>query len=217
MIKTFILILSISISLSCPDEPNCTHCAQTPEGPVCNQCYNGYVLKNKCIPVPKDYRIKDCAYYTYDQSINENLLCIQCDHGYALVSDNKCEPCLIDYCYYATAKENCQVCGHNKLFKLEDDHVVCLNKDNGIHKCFASSKGPDGTICHRCEDGFVLDLLAIDLNEICVKSNFIGCQALNKDPDEHNVRKCKFCLEGYYLITGGECIKNPESIDVSYF
>ena len=173
-----ILILFLSLRLSCPDQDEyCAKCINS----VCEVCYYSYVHRGICTQI--EVRIENCLIY------DENIECILCEEGYYLYH-NTCMTISNPDCHTSLNQNTCQTCKNSTI----PTNGLC---DSGI-KCsvIGCLYCDDKDICHECEEGKYLD----QANNFCFEiTNSI------KNCKEHTEFGCSICTEGYYW-SNGECL-----------
>ena len=150
---------------------------------ICLECKKDFILIGLDANLKNGIRI--CKWLNSEdlqncQKINlSNGVCISCKEGYYLNSgDNKCTQ--IENCYQS-ALGLCQKCNQN--YYLDKKEKKCLKQEGTFENC---KETVDGKTCSLCEDDFYLDE-----DGKCISINY--CSKSNE------FRKCKKCIEGYYL------------------
>ncbi|GMH39618.1 hypothetical protein BSKO_07516 [Bryopsis sp. KO-2023] len=187
-------------------ENNCMACDSS--GETCLKCQDGFQLrKGACLEV-------GC--------IDENCLscspsggtCYECEDGHRVTEKGECSACPDDCktCVRRNGADRCTVCGTGFYLKPPVQVRPQVPQRNqqppvfvggGCFKCEqilddCAECAADGTVCHRCNEGFYLE-----------EGNCIACPEFCKACKSPWF--CDFPMEGYLLSGQGKVVKGEAS------
>ncbi len=200
MIKTLSLAILMTAALTCPDEPFCGECDNTPfPEKQCVRCDFAFLdpSNKNCTQVIQD-KVAHCVEYFYD-SYRRLAVCKKCEEGFTVTNDNRCFRCGLDGCAICDENDNCKACFNNML---PENNTCNRQKKCDIPNCEICSAAEYGNrpVCYSCSQGFALN------NSKRCDVAIPNCRQLrNNDP---NI--CQSCVRGFFVTSNNTCEANPE-------
>ena len=190
------------------------HC-QTENNEKCETCYPPFAKKEsegKCEKKPlceiigNDNKCTDCIYYYYpkdgecksipieDCMVGDENTCTQCNTAVSyLNSENKCSK-IPEHCTnFNKGEKKCKGCENH--YYPNADGLKC--ESITIDKCLQAT---DANTCTACDTGYY-----VNEQKTCTKMT----DNCNVETFDHYNKKCKNCVDHYYLTKEFTCVSIP--------
>ena len=178
-----LLLLLISGSLTCPDDPLCRACSVYIGG-FCAQCFDSVILPTgQC-----DSSVKPISHCDRHESIDGKIYCAQCDPGFFLSPEKECHECRTKNCAFCLAPGDWCLACFNGILAMDGG----CKGDMGPDKNCAIPLDKDH--CWLCNDDF-----AVGVDGVCQKATK-ECMTLNK------AGVCVGCRDGSYITKDNTCL-----------